>query len=250
MKTIFGNKGLIIGSIALLVIAIQTVSCGGIGLDVAPGNIEVEPDSSITYNITVYNYQDHLDCFDITVIPDSCDAIWFDWWHFGGWWHEEFICIPGNGQEQVSLNVTPDVEGDFNFLVKTVAKNNPKVEASQGVQIAVKEPNQPPINNPPCYGILVPTRAEPQNPGTRITWVAYAEDPDGDTRYYRFWIKGPATSNSWEIKQDWSTNNIWVWDTTSADIGDTDISVWIRDGHHEPTNKCDLEKKRDGYRIE
>ena len=343
-----GDKAVLVASIALLVIVIQVVSCGGIGLDIAPEKIEVEPDSAITYNITVYNYQDHLDCFDITVIPESCDAIWFDWWHFGGWWHEEFICISRNEQKQVSLKVTPNVEGEFNFLVKTVSASNPGVEASQGVQITVKGPNQPPVNptltpdkpepqpagtaiewtasakdpdgdelyyrfwikgpatgntwmvmqnwsinntwtwdtsdtdvgdtdisvwirdghigyiekkyygytivevenKKPCYGILVPTRTELQNAGTRITWVAYAEDPEEDTRYYRFWIKGPATDNSWQIKQDWSTNNIWVWNTTATDIGNTDISVWIRDGYHTPTNKYDLEKKVYSYGVD
>ena len=454
MKTIFGNKGFLVASIALLVIAIQTVSCGGMGLDVVPAYIEVEPGSTITYNITIHNYQNRLDCFVITVIPTTCDANWFDWWHFGGWWHEEFICISRNEQGQVSLNVKPDEAGEFKFKVEVVSGKG--LKASQIVWITVKDTNQPPVdpslsyptpngvpelaagtaitfngsavdpdgdtlyyqywlkgpstehtwkimrdwntdntwtwktdtrdigvnkismwirdtyhapadsydleivcehyhiienkppynptlspdkpdpqfagtaitwtasatdpdgdelyyrfwikgpatgntwkvmqnwsinntwtwdtsdtdvgdtdisvwirdghigyiekkyygytiveveNKKPCYGILVPTRTEPQPAGTSITWIAYAEDPDGDTRYYRFWIKGPATGNSWQIKQDWSTNNIWVWDTTAADIGNTDISVWIRDGYHTGTTGYDLEKKVYGYRI-
>ncbi|RJS73754.1 hypothetical protein CW714_02620 [Methanophagales archaeon] len=106
------------------------------------------------------------------------------------------------------------------------------------------EPNSPPTN-----GILVPTKAEPQPAGTSITWVAYAEDPDADTLYYRFWIRGPATGNSWQIMQDWSPVNTWTWQTSSADIGDTDISVWIRDGYHEPPDRYDLEKKVYSYTI-
>jgi len=104
-------------------------------------------------------------------------------------------------------------------------------------------------NSPPTNGILVPTRGEPQPAGTSITWVAYAEDPDGDTLYYRFWIRGPSTGNSWTIMQDWSTVNTWTWQTSSADIGNTDISVWIRDGHHAPPDRYDFEKKYYDYTI-
>ena len=104
-------------------------------------------------------------------------------------------------------------------------------------------------NSPPTNGILVPTGGEPQPAGTSITWVAYAEDPDGDTLYYRFWIRGPSTGYSWRIMQDWSTVNIWTWQTSSAGIGNTDISVWIRDGHHAPSDNYDLEKKYYDYTI-
>ena len=104
-------------------------------------------------------------------------------------------------------------------------------------------------NSPPTNGILVPTKAEPQPAGTSITWVAYAEDPDGDTLYYRFWIRGPSTGYSWAIMQDWSTDNTWTWHTASADIGDTDISVWIWDGHHAPPDRYDIEKKYYDYNI-
>ena len=104
-------------------------------------------------------------------------------------------------------------------------------------------------NSPPTNGILVPTGGEPQPAGTSITWVAYAEDPDGDMLYYRFWIRGPSTGNSWAVMQDWGTANTWTWHTSSADIEDTDISVWIRDGHHAPPDRCDLEKKYYDYNI-
>jgi hypothetical protein len=97
--------------------------------------------------------------------------------------------------------------------------------------------------------MLIPDKPEPQNAGTSITWTDSATDSDGDTLYYRFWIKGPSTGNSWAMKRDWSTDNTWTWDTNSADIGDTDISVWIRDGHHEPASSYDLEKVYSGYTI-
>ena len=109
----------------------------------------------------------------------------------------------------------------------------------------IKAGNQPPVNP-----TLTPNKPEPQYAGTSITWTASATDPEGDTLYYRFWIKGPSTGNSWYMKRDWSTDNTWTWHTSTADIGDTDISVWIRDGHHEPPDKYDLEKIYHGYSIE
>jgi hypothetical protein len=110
--------------------------------------------------------------------------------------------------------------------------------------IIQSEGNQPPVNP-----ALTPNKAEPQNAGTSITWTASAIDPDGDTLYYRFWIKGPATGNLWTIKRDWSSINTWTWYTTASDVGDTDISVWIRDGHHAPPDKYDIEKIVYGYKI-
>ncbi|MCK4731221.1 MAG: PEGA domain-containing protein [Methanophagales archaeon] len=104
--------------------------------------------------------------------------------------------------------------------------------------------NQPPINP-----MLASDKPEPQTTGTSITWTASATDLEGDTLYYRFWIKGPSTGNSWAMKRDWSTDNTWTWDTNSADIGDTDVSVRIRDGHHEPPDNYDIEKIVYDYQI-
>jgi hypothetical protein len=104
-------------------------------------------------------------------------------------------------------------------------------------------------NQPPTNPSLTPDKPEPQTAGTDITWTAYATDPDGDTLYYQFWIRGPSTENSWTVMQSWSTDNTWTWHTTSSDIGDTDIDVWIRDGHHEPPSSFDCEKVYYDYTI-
>jgi hypothetical protein len=104
-------------------------------------------------------------------------------------------------------------------------------------------------NQPPVNPTLTPNKVEPQNAGTSITWSASATDPDGDPLYYRFWIKGPATGNSWAIKRDWSTARTWTWYTTASDVGDTDITVWIRDGHHASTSSYDLKKTVYDYKI-
>ena len=97
-------------------------------------------------------------------------------------------------------------------------------------------------NQPPTNPTLTPDKSSSQPAGTTIKWTASATDPDGDRLYYRFWLRGPAAGNSWQIKRDWSTANTWTWHTTSSDVGDNDISVWIRDGHHASTGSSDLEK--------
>ena len=51
------------------------------------------------------------------------------------------------------------------------------------------------------------------------------------------------------MKRDWNTDNTWTWHTSSIDTGDTDISVWIRDGHHAPPDNYDLEKVYYDYAI-
>ena len=111
-------------------------------------------------------------------------------------------------------------------------------------------------NQPPVNPTLSPDKPEPQSAGAAITWTASATDPDGDPLYYLFRLKGPSTGNSWQIMRDWSTDNTWTWYTSSAG-GDTDISgwskldiaVWIRDGHHTPSDRYDIEKIYFDYYI-
>jgi len=106
-----------------------------------------------------------------------------------------------------------------------------------------------PSNKPPTNPTLTPDKSSPQLAGTTIKWTASATDPDGDQLYYRFWLRGPATGNSWQIKRDWSTANTWTWSTTSDDVGESDICVWIRDGHHASTRSKDIEKIVYDYRV-
>jgi predicted metal-dependent enzyme (double-stranded beta helix superfamily) len=133
----------------------------------------------------------------------------------------------------------------FIVIVMVVSGFAVVASAINSTIISAANSNQPPVNQ-----TLTPDKAEPQTAGTSITWTASATDPDGDTLSYQFWIKGPATGGSWTIMQSWSTGNTWTWHTSTADIGDTDISVWIRDGHHEPPDKYDLEKVYSGYTIQ
>ena len=104
-------------------------------------------------------------------------------------------------------------------------------------------------NQPPTNPTLTPDKSSPQLAGTTIKWTASATDPDGDQLYYEFWLTGPATENSWKIVRSWSTDNIWTWSTTSDDVGESDICVWIRDGHHASTGGYDLQKIYWNYEI-
>jgi hypothetical protein len=115
--------------------------------------------------------------------------------------------------------------------------------------ITVVVPKPKPQNQPPENPTLTPDRSSPQLAGTTIKWTASATDPDGDPLYYQFRLKGPATGNSWQIKRDWSTARRWTWYTTASDVGDTDISVRIRDGHHASTGSYDLKKTVYDYKI-
>ena len=94
-------------------------------------------------------------------------------------------------------------------------------------------------NLPPKVDSLTPDKASPQNAGTTVVWTASSNDTDGDTVSYRFFIKGPGTSNNWVEKRGWSPTPTWPWTTTAADEGNNQVKVWIRDGNHAATNSWD-----------
>ncbi|OPX81167.1 MAG: Y_Y_Y domain protein [Methanosaeta sp. PtaB.Bin087] len=97
----------------------------------------------------------------------------------------------------------------------------------------------PAPNEPPKVTSLAPDKASPQNAGTTAVWTASATDTDGDAIYYRFFLKGPATSNNWVEKRGWSTTPTWSWTTTAADEGNNQVNVWIRDGNHAASDSWD-----------
>jgi hypothetical protein len=103
----------------------------------------------------------------------------------------------------------------------------------------------PKPNQPPVATSLIPDKASPQNAGSSIQWTAAANDPDGDTILYRFYLKGPSTGNAWIQKRDWSSDNTWTWTTTAADAGNSQVNVWIRDGKHEGPGGYDSFKVAD-----
>jgi protocatechuate 3,4-dioxygenase beta subunit len=98
------------------------------------------------------------------------------------------------------------------------------------------------VNTPPVANSLVPDRPSPQVAGTAITWTAKAMDPDGDQILYRFFLKGPSSSGQLVGKTDWTTDNTWVWNTTDADVGSSQIEIRVRDGKHANENGFDSNK--------
>ena len=148
--------------------------------------------------------------------------------------------------ETDTVTVTIDMES-YLYLSPGTHTGHVTINSNGGSKtgtITVIRENQPPTNP-----TLTPDKSSSQPAGTTIKWTASATDPDGDQLYYRFWLRGPATGNLWQIKRDWSTANTWTWHTTSSDVGDNDISVWIRDGHHASTSSKDLEKIVYDYRV-
>ncbi|MFB3766456.1 MAG: hypothetical protein ACE14P_14575, partial [Methanotrichaceae archaeon] len=102
-------------------------------------------------------------------------------------------------------------------------KHNPNGDDSKTAQFAIATPP----NKPPAVNSLTPDKQSPQTSGTTITWTAEAADPDEEQISYRFFLNGnPAT--------DWITDNKWTWTTTSANIGNNQIEVSVKDGKHNP----------------
>jgi protocatechuate 3,4-dioxygenase beta subunit len=94
-------------------------------------------------------------------------------------------------------------------------------------------------NQPPTLISLKADKASPQNAGKTIKWTAVASDPDREPIYYRFWLKGPSTGNSWQVVQDWSVKNQWTWTSSGYDSGSYSVYVYARDGSHNPDTSYD-----------
>ena len=132
-----------VGSIVCLLIVaivIQAVSGGGIGLSINPKEIDkVVQGSTITYDITVYNYQDTPDSFDVFVLLESCDSGWFHWTT------NQISSVPANGgQKKVWLDVEPTKRGNYKFTVRAVSKSNPGISATDTAHIKMVDIDKKP----------------------------------------------------------------------------------------------------------
>lgn len=87
-------------------------------------------------------------------------------------------------------------------------------------------------NQKPSVISLKPDKVSPQPQGAQITWTAKALDPDDDTILYQFWLKGPSTDEVWTPMTDWTTKNIWTWNSSPSVTGMYGIEVRVRDGYH------------------
>jgi hypothetical protein len=87
-------------------------------------------------------------------------------------------------------------------------------------------------NEPPDASSLTPDKPGPQLAGNAITWTAVASDPENDPLVFKFFLNGPATGNQWAEQTQWVSDNIWAWTTSAKDVGNNQVSVWVRDGKH------------------
>jgi len=94
-------------------------------------------------------------------------------------------------------------------------------------------------NQLPVVNSFEPNKPSPQTAGTSIIFTVDASDPEGDTIYYQFWQNGPDTGNLWRMVRDWGVTNTWIKTTSSSDIGNNQLGVWVRDdqlGHADERN--------------
>ncbi|MCK4734110.1 MAG: hypothetical protein KAT65_16780, partial [Methanophagales archaeon] len=149
-------------------IAIPASFGGGIGLRIDPPVITVKPGTLITYDITLSSHDS--DCYDVTVIPYTCNINWFEWTE------KKQVCVAAGGSKQLVLNVTPLDDCDCDFKVKAVSIRNPRTRAEYTVKIQTT----PYISDLPDFII---TKIWPV--GSRIHYelmnVGFADAPAGST---------------------------------------------------------------------
>jgi hypothetical protein len=98
------------------------------------------------------------------------------------------------------------------------------------------------VNSKPSLLSLKSNRQSPQDKGVKVTWTAKSSDPDMDTVLYQYVLKGPSTEYQWLPMTDWTTNNVWIWNTGQSKAGIYLIEVWIRDGYHADVENSDDSK--------
>ena len=97
-------------------------------------------------------------------------------------------------------------------------------------------------NKLPEINSLTSNKYSPEFVHSTIIWTASALDNEKDTMLYKFWLKGPATGNTWNTMTSWTSNNSWIWGTSSEDVGENQIKVQVRDGKHAGADGFDAEK--------
>ena len=136
-----------------------------------------------------------------------------------------------SGEEQV-MNVPPLSQPAHNHDINS--KNEDPITGS---------------NEPPFVESLKPDKKSPQEPGAIIAWKAEAGDPNNDTIYCKFWLKGPGTGGGWQVVQDWSSSNVWAWRCEEKDVGSSDVRVGVRDGKHADIAGMDNFEDHYNYKI-
>jgi parallel beta-helix repeat protein len=84
-------------------------------------------------------------------------------------------------------------------------------------------------NTRPAVDVLNPVPTEPQPTGTNVTWSCLGSDTEGGVIRYMFRIRGPSTNNTWLTKRGYRVGRKWKWQTSEADIGETDVRCVVKD---------------------
>lgn len=111
-----------------------------------------------------------------------------------------------------------------------------------------------PSNQPPQITSITPLSGSEFLSGANVLITVIASDPEGDALQYQFSIAG-------QIKQPWSSNNAYSWQTSEADIGLNEISCEVKDSQGaaasqnlsysilNPTLEDILQKVADNYAL-
>jgi hypothetical protein len=67
----------------------------------------------------------------------------------------------------------------------------------------------------------------PQLPGNVVVWTAEASNPGNEKMQYDFQLNGPSTGGELKDMTGWIDDNTWIWNTTDADIGESEIVVYV-----------------------
>lgn len=93
---------------------------------------------------------------------------------------------------------------------------------------------------------LLPDKPSPEAAGTSVSWTAAS---DKSNLLFKFLLKGPGTKNQLVEMTNWTSSNVWVWNTTASDIGDSQIEVRVRDGKHASPDGYD-DRKAAGFTVD
>jgi len=94
-------------------------------------------------------------------------------------------------------------------------------------------------NQPPRITSFTVDATSPMQAGPRIRWTTETIDPDGDTLYFRYLVKGPQTNGLWKDYSAWIPDKYWSWVTSMFKSGQYQIQVQVRDKYHAGENSYD-----------
>jgi parallel beta-helix repeat protein len=89
----------------------------------------------------------------------------------------------------------------------------------------------------PTVDVLNPIPAEPQSAGTNVTWACRGNDNAEYILRYMFRMRGPSTNDTWVTTRGFRKGRKWTWQTTTDDIGETDVKCVVKDPAYNKASK-------------